>query len=80
MCTCVIICATVSLADECVHTFTSKYLFSTSYILDSETAAVGIWDFRGHGVSHLKVLIDIQQKDMKVKIVSNTKKEENGFL
>ena len=49
-------------------------------MLDSESAAVGIWDFRGHGVYHLKVLIDIQQKDMKVKIVSNTKKEENGFL
>lgn len=49
-------------------------------MLDSESASVGTWDFRGRGVYHLKVLIDIQQKDMKVKIVSNTKKEENGFL
>ena len=70
----------MSLADECVQTFTSKYLFSTSYMLDPESAAVGTWDFRGHGVYHLKVLIDSQQKDMKVKIVSNLKKEENGFL
>ena len=49
-------------------------------MLDFESAAVGTRDFRGHGVYHLKVLIDIQQKDMKVKIVSNTKKEKNVFL
>lgn len=55
-------------------------IYSVPPMLDPESAAVGIWDFRGHGVYHLKVLIDSQQKDMKVKIVSNPKKEENGFL
>lgn len=36
MCTCIIICAIMSLTDACVHTVTSKYLFSTYHMLDPE--------------------------------------------
>lgn len=59
-----------------MHVFTHQLesVYSAPPILGN--AAISTWNLHGHEIYHLKVRIDIQQKDTKVKILLNARKKK----